>query len=215
MSFGRESRRVRDESLPVRFRFRALGSCIQLAQPIGFTPTWSYLESKLNRSWREPEFLTPAMDLLEAVRTLHLSIDAEYAHLRGLQKAAGYRSPPRNEVTPTEPRRWHGDERVGAHHTLESLRRLQRGQDLSAIPPGRTVLAAVDSALARPLQPDLDLNELQSILDWARRQIHVIGWEADQAQYRTAWAACRSLGQLYLLVHDVPPIGTPWNFRTT
>jgi hypothetical protein len=61
------------------------------------------------------------MDLLEAERTLHLSIDAEYAHLRGLQKATGYRSPPRNEVTPTEPRRWHGDERVGARHTLESF----------------------------------------------------------------------------------------------
>lgn len=215
MSFGRESRRVRDEALPLGHRFRALGSCVQLAQPIWFDPTWSYLEAKVDRSWRDPAFLLPALDLLEAERTLHLSIDEEYAHLRGLQKAAGYRSPPRNVVTPTEPRRWHGDERVGARHTLDALRRLQRGQDLSVTRPGRTVLAAVESALAMPTQPDLDLDELQSILDWARRRIYVVGWESDKVQYRSAWAVYRSLGQLHLLVHDVPPIGTPWNFHTS
>lgn len=215
VGFGRESRRVRDESLPLGYRFRALGSWIQLAQPIGFEPTWAYLETKLNRSWREPDFLLPAMDLLEAERTLHLSIDAEYAELRRLQKAAGHGSPPRDEITPTEPRRWHGDEWVGARHTLEAWGRLQRDQDSAATHPGLTVQGAVESALAAPARPDLDLDELQSILDQARRQIHVIGWEVDQVQYRNAWAVHRSLGQLYLLVHDVPSVGTPWNFRAT
>lgn len=214
VGFGRESRRVRDESLPLGYRFRALGSWIQLAQPIGFVPTWAYLETKLNRSWREPDFLLPAMDLLEAERTLHLSIDAEYAELRTLQKAAGHRSPPRDEVTPTEPRRWHGDEWVGARHTLEAWRRLQRDQDFAATHPGRTVHAAVERALAVSGEPDLDLDELQSVLDWARRQVQVIGWESDQTQYQIAWNVSRPLGQLYLLVHDVPPVGTPWNFRS-
>ena len=50
------------------------------------------------------------MNLLESERETHLL----YALLRKEQKAAGLRFPPHRHVTPQDPARWHGDERVGA-----------------------------------------------------------------------------------------------------
>jgi hypothetical protein len=213
VGFGREAKRVRDRALPTRYRLHALGSCIQLAQPIGFNATWSYLQEKAQRSWREQEFLVPAMDLLESERGVHLSIEADYARVRREQKVAGARFPPRCDVTPKDPFRWHGDERAGALHALATWRRLRPDQEVTAHAFGQPVLAAVDSALAAQHQPVLDLDELQAILGWARRQIHVIGWEADRAEYRVAWDVYRLLGQLHLLAHGVTPIARPWNFR--
>ena len=213
MGFGREARRVRDASLPAGFRLRALVSCIQLAQPIGFHATLSYLEAKVQRSWREPEFLLTAMDLLEAERTVHIGISAEFARLRRHRKAAGSRTPPREHVTPTDPCRWHGDERVGARHALQTWPLLPRDQAVAAHASGRVVLAAVDSALAAPDLAVLELDELQSILAWARRQIHVVGWAADQREYRVAGPVRRLLGQLHLMIYGATPIATPWNFR--
>lgn len=213
MGFGRESKRVRDASLPLGPRFRALGSWIQLAQPIAFEPTWAYLEAKLDCSWREPDFLLPAMDLLEAEREAHLRLESEYAELRKLQKAAGRRSPSRDEVTPTQPRRWHGDEQAGARYSLEAWLRIEGGL-LSATDSGRKVRALIEEALDSSTPPEPDFDELQSILDWARHQIHVVGWETDPATYRIAGAIHRALGHLYLLVLEVPPVGNPWNFRS-
>jgi len=213
VGFGREAKRVRDHSLPARYRLHALGSCIQLAQPIGFNATWSYLQAKLQRSWREQEFLAPAMDLLESERTVPLSVDADYARLRREQKVVGLRFPPRGDVTPKDPFRWHGDERVGARHALATWRRLRPNRDVSVHPSGQTVLKAVDSVLAAQHQPELDVDGLQAILGRARRQIHVIGREADRAEYRVAWDVYRLLGQLHLMANGVTPIATPWNFR--
>jgi hypothetical protein len=105
VGFGREGGRVRDLSLPARYRLHALGSRIQLAQPIGFNATWSYLQAKVQRPWRDPEFPLPAIGLLEAERAVHLGIDAEFARERREQKAAGLRFPPRSHVTPADPRR--------------------------------------------------------------------------------------------------------------
>lgn len=213
MGFGREAKRVRDASLPLGPRFRALGSWIQYARPIAFEPTWAYLEAKLDCSWREPDFLLPAMDLLEAERAVHLRLESEYAELRRLQKAAGRRSPSRDEVTPTQPRRWHGDEQAGARCSLEAWHRIE-GALLSATDGGRRVRAVIEEALATSMPPEPDFDELQSILDWARHQIYVVGWETDPAKYRIAGATHRALGHLYLLFLEIPPVGNPWNFRS-
>ena len=157
--------------------------------------------------------MLPAMELLEAERARHLSIDAEYAQLRRGQKVAGFRFPPRGDATPKDPIRWHGDERVGAHHALATWRRLRPDKDVNIHHSGQRVLAAVDSALKGQHQPVLELDELQEILEWTRRQIHVIGWEADRAEYRVARDVYRLLGQLHLMANGVTPIATPWNFR--
>lgn len=59
------------------------------------------------------------------------------------------------------------------------------------------------------LSPD----ELQRILDWARRQIHVVGWRSDPSEYRVASVIHYLLGQLHLVTSGATPIATPWNFR--
>lgn len=210
MGFGRESGRVRDASLPFSHRFMSLGSWIQQAQPIGFEPTWAYLEAKLNLSWYETDFLLPALDMLEAERAVHLRIAAEYADLRRLQKAAGHRSPPRDQVTPIEPRRWHGDERAGARHALESwLRRV--GLELSD-PYERRIRGVVEDALSGSALTKLDADELQSLLDGARAQS--VGFAGGTVPYRDALSYRQPLGHLFLMFHEVPCVGKSWNFRT-
>ena len=215
VGFGREAGRVRDLSLPARYRLHALGSCVQLAQPIGFNATWSYLQAKVQRPWRDPEFPLPAIGLLEAERAVHLGIAAEFARQRREQKAAGLRVPPRSHVTPADPRRWHGDERLGALHALGSSSRLRSDQAIAEHPSGRTVLAAVDGILEMRAEhaAALDLDELQQILDWARRQIYVIGWDGDRAEHHVAWGVYHLLGQLYLVANGATPVASPWNFR--
>lgn len=153
------------------------------------------------------------MDWLEAERAVHLRTEAEYARPRREQKASGFRIPPRRDATPKDPYRWHGDERVGARHALATWRRLRPAPDVAAQPYGQAVLAAVDGALEAQHEPVFDLVELQTILDWSRRQIHVVGWEADQAEYRVAWDVYRLLGQLHLLANGAPSIARPWNFH--
>ncbi|MFC7359371.1 hypothetical protein [Nocardioides astragali] len=216
MGFDREARRVRDASLPDGYRLHALGSCIQLAQPIGFNATWSYLTDQLQSEWRDPRILSPAINLLEAERTAHLSICTEYAASRRFEKAGGLRFPPRSHVTPRDPMRWHGDERSGARHVLMSWS--QRGRqfhiDVSSHPVGRGVIDAIEIALEGGALAG-KVNDLQSALEWARRQIHVIGWQDDEVQYRAAWSTYRLLGQLHLLTHGATRVATPWNFVTT
>jgi hypothetical protein len=135
--------------------------------------------------------------------------------VRREQKAAGLRFPPRSHVTPADPRRWHGDERLGALHALGSSRGLRGDRAIAEHPSGRTVLAAVDSILE--MRPEhaasLDLDELQRILDWARRRIYVMGWDGDRAEHHVARGVYRLLGQLYLAADGATPVATPWNFR--
>jgi hypothetical protein len=213
VGFGREARRVRDHSLPDAYRLHALGSCIQLAQPIGFQATWSYLEVKVGRRWRHRDFLLPAIDMLEAERSRPMIMDAEYARLRGQQKRAGRRSPRYDVVTPQTPRRWHGDEQLGARHALAAWRTNQPDLGTAQHPAGALVLAAVDHALTSPDEQVGAVDELQGTLDWARHEVHVVGWRPHPSAYGFAWTAHFLLGQLHLLAFGAKPLGTPWNFR--
>ena len=214
MGFGREARRVRDSSLPRRYRVHALGSCIQISKPIGFNATWSYLEAKVGRSWRDPDFLLPALDQLEAVRRRHAVLQAEYADWRRAQKGFGLRIPPRAESTPSTPRRWHGDERLGAAHALRTWRRLYWDPALSAHTRGSRVLAAVDRGLTSSAPPSaVDRAELQRCLMWARRQIYVVGREHDPVEYGLASTTLYLLGQLHLLLFGEPRLGAEWHFE--
>lgn len=211
MGFGREARRVRDSSLPHGHRLHALGSCIEMSGPIGFNATWSYLEARIGESRRSIEFLTPAIDLLETQRRAGQDLEVRYAALRRSQKRAGLRSPRRDEVTPRSPSRWHGDERTGAIHELTVWLDRRLAGELVEHPQGA---AAVDAArlAAATTTPDLDPESLQHTLDWARDEVYVIGWTPDRTDYRLAWVTLFLLGQVHLVLHGQPAIGSSWNF---
>jgi hypothetical protein len=211
VGFGREARRVRDPSLPHRFRLHALGSCIQIAQPIGFNATWSYLESETGLSPRDSGFVLPALDLLEGERTRHRRVERDYAVLRREEKRNGLRFPPRDHVTPRTPPRWHGDERTGAVHALTVWRR-RTDRVLEDHPECAWLVGAVDRALAGAPVGSSDAAGLQSTLTWARRQIHVVGWDPAPVEYRIASVANFLLGQLHLVTFGGLPVGSRWQF---
>lgn len=212
MGFGREARRVRDKSLPFAYRLHALGSCIQMSQPIGFHATWSYLEERVGRTWRDPEFLLPALALLDEVRARHQVLERQYAELRRSEKRSGLRFPDGDAVTPETPRRWHGDERAGARHTLRSRQRRFKDPALAQHPVGAEVVATVDRVLASGAVAVHDLESLERCLGWARRQIHVAGWEADPAEYRVASVVLHLIGQLHVMTYGGQPPGSAWHF---
>ena len=161
---------------------------------------------------REPHFLVPALELLEAERARFLAVAAAYGQARRLQKVAGLRFPPRDHATPTSPRRWWGDEAVGALVTL------QVGRGLAPLPQHgladdrlSLVTQCVSSVLASDDLP-VSLAALDDTLAWARSQIHVIGWEADRLAYQQAMQILWILGQLHLLLRGPAPLGAPWRF---
>lgn len=211
VGFGREARRVRDGSLSHANRRRALATCIEFSRPVGYHATWSYMEAVLGRTRDEPSFLEPALGLLEFQRRWHVEIDKRYAGLRRLQKRRGRRGTAPGEVTATSPRRWHGDERDGAMHSLTEWLRRRRDEELAADPDGSIALSAAERVVATEL-PILDVGELQHCLDWARRQVNVVGWSADSRAYRKAWVALFLLGQVHLILNGRPAVGTVWNF---
>ncbi|MDI9627635.1 MAG: hypothetical protein QM286_03680 [Acidobacteriota bacterium] len=181
-----------------------------MAQPIGFNATWSFLQEQVGRSWRDPEFLLPAVALLEAERSLRLEAAVEYALLRREQKAAGHRFPAREDVTPTAPRRWHGRESLGAVHALKAWRHLRTDQAVADHPLGSRVVAEVDRVLGASPSTGA-IAELQPILDWVRRQVWVVGWETEPSEYQVAWVLLDVLGQLYLTANGAPAVGAAWN----
>lgn len=164
--------------------------------------------------WRQPEFLMPALNLLKTERSEHLAIAEHYAGLRRTQKQEGRRSPSIQDVTPTVPRRWHGDERQGAllflHRLLEVDRLYHRE---NAITQAQQALRAAEVAVGGDVN-SLDRDHLQSMLDWSRHQVHVVGWTANQESHAIAWQSLRLLGQIHLLVHGATAVATPWNFAT-
>lgn len=212
MGFGREARRVRESSLPFAYRLHALGSCIQISQPIGFQATWSYLEERVGRTWRDPEFLLPALALLDEVRATHQVLEQQYAELRRSEKRRGLRFPAGDAVTPATPRRWHGDERTGARHTLRSRQGRFNDTALAQHPVGAEVVAAVDHALDSGTVAVPDLESLEQCLAWARRQLRVAGWKADPAEYRIASVVLHLVGQLHVMTYGGQPPGSTWHF---
>lgn len=208
MGFGREARRSRDSSLTLAHRLGALTSCIEFAQPIGFNATWSYLEATTGVTRSDPDFVLPAIELLERERAEHLALEHRYATHRRLQKANGLRLPPRCDATPRSPRRWHGDERAGALLALKFGR--LASLDLAGHAMGRVAQSAATQALSETKADDV--GALQEALTWARRQLQVIGWKPDPEEYRVAMDVHRLLGQACLLTQKVPRVGEPWHF---
>jgi len=203
---------VRDTTLPHAYRLHALATCIEMSPPIGFNATWSYLKERIDVSWRSVDFLVSAVGLLDAERSVHLRLEAEYSADRRQRKINGERFPRPEHVTPRSPIRWHGDERLGATYTLAARRRDVSG--LARHPRGSVVLGMVHEA-RRSTSLAIDAEALQEILNWARRQVSVVGWENNRAEYVVASELLFLLGQVHLMVFGAPTINTPWNFVTS
>jgi hypothetical protein len=182
-----------------------------MSPPIGFNATWSYLKSRIALSWRSVDFLVPAVGLLEAERSVHLRLEAEYSADRRQRKINGERFPRPEHVTPRSPIRWHGDERLGATYTLAARHRDASG--LARHPRGSVVLDVVHET-PRTIRPAIDAEALQEILDWARRQVNAVEWENNRDEYVVASELLFLLGQVHLMVFGAPTINTPWNFVT-
>ena len=214
MGFGREAKRVRDSSLPRRYRVHALGSCIQISQPIGFNATWSYLEAKVGRSWRAPDFLLPALDQLEDVRRRHAVLQAEYADWRHAQRVSGFASRP--APSPPQAHRDAGTVTSGSEQRMPSgpgegsagTRHCPRTHGVAGY-SRRSTVASPPSAVPSAV----DRAELQRCLTWAQRQIYVVGWERDPVEYRLASTTHYLLGQLHLLLFGEPRLGAKWHFE--
>jgi len=205
---------VRDETLPHGQRLRALAHCLEWAQPVGFHPSWHYLEAKLGAPRESIEFLAPAIDLLERERILHLELDKRYSTLRRRQKMRGSRSPRPDAVTPRSPARWHGDEREAAAHALRWWLQRHPLEDVVDQPEAKL---AVDVARVVALGPSLtsfDLAALQQSLDWARAGARSLA-NPTMAERRRAHQVLHLLGQIYIVLNGAPVVGSPWNFSAS
>lgn len=186
---------MRDTTLPHAYRLHALATCIEMSPPIGFNATWSYLKERIDVSSRSIDFLVPAIDLLEAERSEHLRLEAQYSAIRHQQKIDGERFPRPEHVTPRSPIRWHGDEGSGARYALTAWVRRREVSGLARHPRGSVVLGMVDEA-RRSTNLAIDAEALQEILDWARRQVNVVGWGPTLTSTRSlprpssSWANC-------------------------
>lgn len=150
MSFNNEARKVRDAALPHGQRVQALGACVQMYRPIGFTATWAYLGTQVIGSWRrDPAVLVGYLDVIEASRSIRRERDAEFAASRRRDKARGNRSTGLSwHDTLARQALWHGDEAAGAEEALRAWRRLW----LPTMPPGDPDLAIVVALLDATLE---------------------------------------------------------------
>ncbi|KAB2350703.1 hypothetical protein [Actinomadura rudentiformis] len=111
MSFGKYARRVRDESLPRAYRYRALRCAVGHYHPLGFHATWAYVTTLAVPSHdirRDVPALLRALDVLEASRTIWLAEMETFAANRRAEKSAGRRSPRSAEKTALAMPRWPG-----------------------------------------------------------------------------------------------------------
>jgi hypothetical protein len=190
----------------------SLAHCLGQAQPIGFNESWRYLEAKLHTSRESPDFLIPAIDLLEQERGLHLDLDLRYAALRRRQKRSASRLPGPDDVTPGFPMRWHGDERQGAIHTLRCAFQRFPLADHDDHPRATYAFDVAQAVATEPKVEALDLDALQESLTWARSQARIGHASQDRAQQFRADRVLRYLGQIYLVLNGAPALGVPWNF---
>lgn len=214
MGFGREARRVRDETLPHGQRLRALAQCLEWAQPVGFHPSWHYLEAKLGTPRESIDFLAAAIDLLERERNLHLALDQRYSTLRRRQKMRGSRSPHPDDVTPCSPPRWHGDEREAAAYALRWWLQRHPLEDFVDQPEAKLAVDAARVLAPGPSLTSFDLAALQQSLDWARTGARARSGQTMTARQR-AHQVLHLLGQIYIVLNGAPLVGGPWNFAAS
>lgn len=218
MGYRIELERVRNTALPLNYRFTALGSYIERARPIGFVPTWQYLEVQFG-PWRDPGFLLPAITELEAFRGRRIALQRQYAAGRLAAKRAGQRAPDPTHYTPLWPPRWHGDEAAGARIWL--AHQLTLGEyvspkvpaDGSALPELvakvlRLAGSAVDGDGAGQTTLALgDLETLENLLERVRSPRNDAA-NADPAERKTELA----LAQLHIALFGPPRLGQQWTF---
>lgn len=77
MSFGDETRKVRDEALPIGLRYVSLRHAVELHCPFGFGQTWKYLEEKCGVKEGEPndsQVLVKCADFIEEDRAAWIKV---------------------------------------------------------------------------------------------------------------------------------------------
>jgi hypothetical protein len=96
MAYRTSIRRVRDESLPLGWRYGALRSAVGYYCPLGFQATWAYVASEARpwggRRW-DGAALVRAIELLEDSRAVWLAELDAFAAARRTEKTAGRRCP--------------------------------------------------------------------------------------------------------------------------
>jgi hypothetical protein len=205
---------VRDESLQHGQRLRALAHCLQWAQPVGFHPSWHYLEAKLGTPRESIDFLVPAIDLLERERNLHLELDQRYSILRRQEKMRGSRSPHPDAVTPRSPARWHGDERDAAAHAVRWWLQRRPLEDFVDQPEAKLAVDVARELNPGPSLASFDLAALQRSLDWARTWARAQSGQTMTERQR-AHQVLHLLGQIYIALNGAPVVGSPWNFTAS
>lgn len=214
MGFGREARRVRDETLSHGQRLRAFAYCLEWAQPVGFNASWHYLEAKTRTPRESIDFLVPAIDLLELERARHLELDQRYSILRQRQKERGARSPRPDAATPRHPVRWHGDERAAATHALRWWLQHRSLEDFVEQPDAKLAVDVARVLATGPSLTSFDLPALQRSLNWARAGVR----NGSSRTGKERWLAhqvLHLLGQIYTVLNGAPVVGSPWNFTAS
>lgn len=186
MSFNREARRVRDESLPYGSRYSALRKCVEYYSPIGFENTWRFIGDRAgeltggDRDLRsDSRALVLALGLVEASRDMRLRQDVEYAAERKVEKARGHRSTgvawPRSVFNRS---RWHGDEARAARFVIAWWRWKQPPRPRDGC--FAAVRRVVDAALS---VPEAYEDAVRAALDEAHREV-----STQIAEYDRLWA---------------------------
>ncbi len=122
MSFAADARRVRDDSLPLARRVKALHQCIQMHSPLGFENTRQALRKQVGATghrwtasfpfrrtlWTGDE-LVAALDQLEESRRTWLAYQQAFAARRRDEKAKGWRQPTKGDLEALTATEWFKD----------------------------------------------------------------------------------------------------------
>ncbi len=122
MSFAADAPRVRDESLPLGRRVKALHQCIQMHSPLGFENTrqalrrrvgatdhrWTALVPFRRTLWTGDQ-LVAALDLLEESRRTWVAYQQAFATRRRAEKPKGWRQPTRGDLEALTAKEWFKD----------------------------------------------------------------------------------------------------------
>ncbi|WP_432872100.1 N-acetyltransferase family protein [Microbispora rosea] len=139
MSFGAHARRVRDRTLPHRYRYLALRRAAGHHMPLGPRATWDYITGRAGDVRHDEGALVHALDVLEAGRDARHAELAEFARRRSADKRERHS----RTVTIEESRyrhgwRWPGpDAHDATLHTVTAL-----WEEHTRVPfPGKVPLA--------------------------------------------------------------------------